>query len=248
LDRIAADVQQTSTESAGSRVDHAFRNQLLAADDATRQSLVVQYIRQELARIIGIEPAGLEVDQPLSTFGLDSLLALELKNNLESRLDFTLPMAKLMEGPSIASLATETSRLLAEASEPQSDGESSQPERWEPLLALRSTGTRPPLILLPALGGDVRCYADLVQDLGDDQPVYAFRPRGADQEIPPHLTIDEMLRLHRGPPRVAAIRPVLPGRLVHRRNLRLRAGRRPRARRRRSCTHRYVRFAAALDL
>ena len=38
-------------------------------------SLVHDYIRQELARIMGIEPASLEIDQPLSTFGLDSLLA-----------------------------------------------------------------------------------------------------------------------------------------------------------------------------
>jgi NADPH:quinone reductase-like Zn-dependent oxidoreductase/thioesterase domain-containing protein/acyl carrier protein len=193
LERIAAEVQTTSTEPAGSRVDHVFRNELLAADSATRQSLVAEYIRQELARIIGIEPAGLEMNQPLSTFGLDSLLALELKNNLESRLDFTLPMAKLMEGPSIASLAAETARLLAESGTPQEGGEAAPAERWEPLLALRSTGSRPPLILLPALGGDVRCYADLVQELGEEQPVYAFRPRGADQDLPPHLTMDEML-------------------------------------------------------
>ncbi|MCI0335526.1 MAG: SDR family NAD(P)-dependent oxidoreductase [Planctomycetes bacterium] len=193
LDRIAADVQITGAESTDSRVDHAFRKQLLESDEAARQTLVRDYIRAELARIMGIEPAGLEVDQPLSTFGLDSLLALELKNNLEGRLDFTLPMAKLMEGPSIESLATETERLLS-----ASDSEAGTvglvgDERWEPLLALRPTGTRPPFILLPALGGDVRCYSDLVQHFGDDQPVYAFRPRGVDQELLPHATIDEMI-------------------------------------------------------
>jgi acyl transferase domain-containing protein/NADPH:quinone reductase-like Zn-dependent oxidoreductase/thioesterase domain-containing protein/NADP-dependent 3-hydroxy acid dehydrogenase YdfG/acyl carrier protein len=192
LEQIAADLPQSGTAPTGSRVDQAFRNRLLTTDASTRQSLVAEYIRQELSRIIGVEPAGLELNQPLSTFGLDSLLALELKNNLESRLDFTLPMAKLMEGPSIASLSAETARLLSATATPRSD-ESAQAERWAPLLALRSSGSRPPLVLLPALGGDVRCYADLVQELGDDQPVYAFRPRGADQELPPHLTIDEMM-------------------------------------------------------
>jgi thioesterase domain-containing protein len=29
--------------------------------------------------------------------------------------------------------------------------------------------------------------------LGDDQPVYAFRPRGVDQDLPPHLTMEEMI-------------------------------------------------------
>jgi acyl transferase domain-containing protein/thioesterase domain-containing protein len=190
LDRIAAELESAPDQPADSRVDHAFRKQLLEADDSTRQSLVRDYIRMELARIMGIEPERLEVNQPLSAFGLDSLLALELKNNLEGRLDFTLPMAKLMEGPSIESLAVETARLLADSA---TDGAAAAEEVWEPLLALRATGTRPPLVLLPALGGDVRCYGELVQQLGDDQPVYAFRPRGADQELPPHLTIDAMI-------------------------------------------------------
>ena len=112
LAEIASEVQEVGGAVAGSRVDHEFRERLAAADDEGRQTLVREYIRDELARIMGVAPEGLEMDQPLSTFGLDSLLALELKNNLENRLDFTLPMAKLMEGPSIASLAAETVRLV----------------------------------------------------------------------------------------------------------------------------------------
>jgi acyl transferase domain-containing protein/thioesterase domain-containing protein/acyl carrier protein len=206
LERIAADVKESGTEAADSRVDHAFRKQLLESNEATRQALVRDYIRSELARIMGIESSGLEVDQPLSTFGLDSLLALELKNNLEGRLDFTLPMAKLMEGPSIESLAAETARLIGESeSEAGAAAAVIADERWEPLLALRATGTRPPFVLLPALGGDVRCYSDLVQQLGEDQPVYAFRPRGVDQDLPPHLTMDEMIAEY-----LAALRELQP--------------------------------------
>ena len=193
---IAAEVEESGGDAPAGRVDHAFRQQLLSADDASRTSLVQEYIRQELARIIGIEPSGLEIDQPLSTFGLDSLLALELKNNLEGRLDFTLPMAKLMEGPSIASLAAVTSQLLAAgaATSEKDDGKATaKPEEWSPLLPLQPAGDRPPLLLLPALGGDIRCYADMVQELGEEQPVYAFRPRGVDQDLPPHLSMEEMI-------------------------------------------------------
>ena len=155
-------------------------------------------------------PASLETDQPLSTFGLDSLLALELKNNLEGRLDFTLPMAKLMEGPSIASLAAETSRLLAAGAadrrmaRPQPTSAATRRVDATVGVAIES-GNRPPLILLPALGGDIRYYADLVQQLGDDQPVYAFRPRGIDQDLPPHLTMEEMIADY-----LAALRELQP--------------------------------------
>jgi len=196
-------LHESGAAPAVGRVDHSFRQELLAADDSTRRALVCEYIRSELARIMGVEPAQLELDQPLSTFGLDSLLALELKNNIESRLDFTLPMAKLMEGPSVASLAEETVRLVAGSA--AASTLAAVTEEWVPLLELRAEGTRPPLVLLPALGGDIRCYAAVVQELGDDQPVYAFRPRGADQNLPPHQSMDEMIADY-----VAALRAMQP--------------------------------------
>jgi NADPH:quinone reductase-like Zn-dependent oxidoreductase/thioesterase domain-containing protein/acyl carrier protein len=202
LTEIAEETQPEGAQAV-SRVDQSFRGRLLAADAITRHSLVCNYIRDELARIMSVEPTQLELDQPLSTFGLDSLLALELKNNLESRLDFTLPMATLMEGPSITTLAEATVRLVT-GSEPAS-ATSAGPEAWVPLLALRATGSRPPLVLLPSLGGDVRCYAELVQELGEDQPVYAFRPRGVDQSLPPHLTMEEMIADY-----LAALRVLAP--------------------------------------
>lgn len=211
LNEIAAEVQESGGDVGASRVDHAFRNQLLTADEAQRNLLVQDYIRQELARIMGIAPESLEVDQPLSTFGLDSLLALELKNNLEGRLDFTLPMAKLMEGPSIASLAAETSRLLADGggASAVSVGDSTPDKStWTPLVPLRETGSCSPLFLLPGLGGDARYYADLVEHLGDDQPVYVFRPLGLDQALPPHLTIDEMMADYL--PALREVQPVGP--------------------------------------
>jgi len=196
LDEIAAEVEEAGGDVGASRVDHAFRQQLAAADEGQRNALVQDYIRQELARIMGIAPESLEVNQPLSTFGLDSLLALELKNNLEGRLDFTLPMAKLMEGPSIASLAAETARLLGVGgaeSASVSSAAAAEKSAWTPIVPLRENGSRTPLFLLPGLGGDSRYYADLVEHLGEDQPVYVFRPLGLDQPLPPHRTIDEMM-------------------------------------------------------
>ena len=212
LAEIATEVQEAGGDVGASRVDHAFRQQLLTSDAATRQTLVEDYIRQELARIMGIEPASLETNQPLSTFGLDSLLALELKNNLEGQLDFTLPMAKLMEGPSIASLAEETARLVAGSGADASGSMTNVSAadiaaNWVPLVPLKE-GTRPPLILLPGLGGDARYYADLVQQLDDDQPVYVFRPLGLDQDVPPHVTIAEMIAAYL--PALRELQPVGP--------------------------------------
>ncbi len=46
---------------------------------------------------------------------------------------------------------------------------------FQPVLALRKEGARPPLFCLYDLSGDVNRYLDLVQALGNDQPVFGIR-------------------------------------------------------------------------
>ena len=231
LAEIAAEVQESGGDVTASRVDHAFRQQLLAADGATRQTLVQEYIRQELARIMGIEPASLETNQPLSTFGLDSLLALELKNNLESRLDFTLPMAKLMEGPSIESLAAETARLVAgDAAEKSGVGATADAvneragldaavataRNRQPPAAHLAAGTRRRRSVLRRFGAATgRRPARVCIPSAGPRPgvAAAFVDRGNDRRLPACT------------PQVAASGAVLFGRLVDRRRIRVRAGR-----------------------
>ena len=60
-------------------VDHALRSQLVAAELDERTKLLVDYFAQQLAKIMGLAASDLQVDQPLNTMGLDSLMAIELK-------------------------------------------------------------------------------------------------------------------------------------------------------------------------
>ena len=45
------------------------------------------------------------MNQPLSTLGIDSLMAVELKNRIESDLQVAVPLIKVIQGPSVAELA-----------------------------------------------------------------------------------------------------------------------------------------------
>lgn len=103
-----------STESADAGVDHALRQQLLSASLEERKTLLREYFTGELSKIMGIDPASLNVEQPLNTLGLDSLMAIELKNNIETRLKVVLPMARFMEGPSVVKLAATVAETIAD--------------------------------------------------------------------------------------------------------------------------------------
>jgi acyl carrier protein len=80
----------------------------------------------ELQRLVGAALGMGVVDvpdpaQPLSELGFDSLMAVELKTQVETRLGAVLPAAIFLEGPSIVVLAEHvTERLAATAATTQS--------------------------------------------------------------------------------------------------------------------------------
>ena len=99
------DADDAADDAADDGEDSAFRAELLAADDDARAEKLREYFTDRIAHIMGLEPESLDVEQPLNTLGLDSLMAIELKNSIETRLKVVLPMARFMEGPSVNSLS-----------------------------------------------------------------------------------------------------------------------------------------------
>ncbi len=80
------------------------RVELEACDPAERPGRLADAIADEIRAVLrSTEP--IEHDRPLESFGLDSLMALELRNRLESSLGTTLPVALVWAYPTITDLA-----------------------------------------------------------------------------------------------------------------------------------------------
>jgi amino acid adenylation domain-containing protein/thioester reductase-like protein len=80
---------------------------LLNTDPVNRQKVLENFLQRQAARVLGMDPARLALNQPLDTLGLDSLMAMELKNSLEIKLGLQLSIASLLQGPTISTLAAE---------------------------------------------------------------------------------------------------------------------------------------------
>lgn len=76
---------------------------------------------------------------------------------------------------------------------------------FDPVVALRSSGDRPPLFLIHPIGGNVLCYLSLVKHLPADLPVYALQAAGAQPGAMPLRTMGELAASY-----IAAIRRVRP--------------------------------------
>jgi acyl carrier protein len=92
----------TPTVVIASALDRAA---LLAAPAHDWQPILENQLREQSARVLKMAPAALDVEQPLSHLGIDSLMAIELKNRIEADLGVAIPMVKFLEGPSVRDLS-----------------------------------------------------------------------------------------------------------------------------------------------
>ena len=79
---------------------------LLEADPEDRQGLAESYLAEQVARELMIPLQELDIRQPLSMVGLDSMDAFTIIYQVEQDLDISLPVVNLLEGNSVSALAT----------------------------------------------------------------------------------------------------------------------------------------------
>ncbi|ODR08073.1 beta-ketoacyl synthase [Mycolicibacillus koreensis] len=81
------------------------RLRLRDADPDRRREVIETYLRDLTAAKLGLAPARLDLDAPLNNLGVDSLITLELRIQVERELGVVVPVARLLDGPSVRALA-----------------------------------------------------------------------------------------------------------------------------------------------
>ncbi len=95
-------------EAVGVAEGTVIRQRLAEAPASKRRPLVMAFVRDEASKVLGLPPGQtIDQQQPLQELGLDSLMAVELRNLLGSRLELarSLPATLVFDYPSVESLA-----------------------------------------------------------------------------------------------------------------------------------------------
>ena len=90
-----------------------------------------QYLRLRVAQTLGMNVDRLDAATPLSTMGFDSLMAVQLKNRIETDLALAVPMIRFLQGPSVDELVPAMEEALAAAGEAQPTAGPQEEETWE---------------------------------------------------------------------------------------------------------------------
>lgn len=110
-------------------------------------------------------PVGLDDD--FFELGGYSLLAARMFVLIEKKLGVKLPLALLLQCPTVRSLATKIEQKT-------------RPAYSTSLVPIRARGTKPALFLVHGAEGNVLLYKNLAECLGADQPVYGLQSSGLD--------------------------------------------------------------------
>jgi acyl-CoA synthetase (AMP-forming)/AMP-acid ligase II/thioesterase domain-containing protein len=147
---------------------------------APRDTLELQ-LTQIWEKVLAIRPIGIRDN--FFDLGGYSLLAARLFGEIEKVTGKNLPLATLLQAPTIEHLA----ELLRQ------EGWSAP---WAPLVALQSGGSNPPFFFMHAVGGNILNYRDLSRCLGPDQPFYGLQAQGLDGKQAPHTRVEDMAALY----------------------------------------------------
>jgi amino acid adenylation domain-containing protein len=124
--------------------------------------------------------------------GGSSILAARLFARIEKQLGKDLPLSTLLQAPTVAKLAA----VIRDAG---------WTPPWGTLVPICAAGSRPPLFLVHAIGGNVVSFRSFASCFDGDQPVYGIQARGLDGREEAAASVEEMAADY-----IRAIRSVQP--------------------------------------
>ncbi|HKV11511.1 MAG TPA: amino acid adenylation domain-containing protein, partial [Thermoanaerobaculia bacterium] len=90
------------------------RGALLALEPEERPGVLAAFLAERVAAALGVPASAVSPEQPLTSLGLDSLAAVELKGSVEAALEMPVPLADLLQGIGTRALAE---KILAAGAE-----------------------------------------------------------------------------------------------------------------------------------
>lgn len=115
---------KAGTPASDPEVRHVRATVRQSLDDATPQErgkLLEGYLREQTARVLELSVADVAFREPLNRMGIDSLMAVELRNVIEQDLGVTVELVSFLEGGSLSDMATELLSTQLNQGAPQQD-------------------------------------------------------------------------------------------------------------------------------
>jgi acetoacetyl-CoA synthetase len=160
--------------STGSSLTRTTSSQVERVGTVTSGSVLISNIATLWQQFLGKSVASPEAN--FFDLGGDPATAVALFEELARMTGRELPPMFIYEAPTV--------RLLAELFQ------QATPPRFSPLIQLKS-GSRPPVVLIPGLGGSVMEFHELVRRQEWNRPIFGMQSTGLDGQTKPFTTLEQ---------------------------------------------------------
>ncbi|HEY4089084.1 MAG TPA: non-ribosomal peptide synthetase [Bryobacteraceae bacterium] len=126
-----------------------------------------------------LEQPGMGRNTDFFDAGATSILTARAFAQIEKQLGKDLPLATILQAPTVATLAAAIRNT-------------GWAPPWETLVPISTTGSKPPLFLVHAIGGNVVNFRSLSSCFDGDQPIYGIQARGLNGEEEVATSIESM--------------------------------------------------------
>jgi acyl carrier protein len=177
--RLGGSTSKSLAKNNAPRPGNTFHDTLRGAELEERRHLLESYLRDLTAGKLGLAPSSLDVSAPLSGLGVDSLITLELRIQVERDLGIIVPVARLLDGPSVTSLSGWLAEQLANGAAAGTDSAVKGAEHSDPQVQEAAAGSHGLDLLtrVPELSDDA------VEELLQKTLAKPGAERGAEREL-----------------------------------------------------------------
>jgi acyl transferase domain-containing protein/thioesterase domain-containing protein len=154
---------------------------------------VETYLVELWQRLLGIKPIGI-LDNYFDLGG-QSLLAVQIFNEIYQKYNVRLPLAALIEHNTVRALAAhlrEVAVISDEAEPSKPAATAARKPIWNSVVSLQREGDLPPFFCVAGVGGNPMSLRYLSAALGKRQPFYGLQYRGVDGALKPHETMEDI--------------------------------------------------------
>ncbi|MEM9924049.1 MAG: amino acid adenylation domain-containing protein [Cyanobacteria bacterium P01_D01_bin.50] len=195
------DLKQAQAEVSPQTENLTLRQQLAQTPLGDRSELLEDRIISIVAKTLGLKSAQkLDKRARLIDCGLDSLMAIELRNYLQSSLECSLRSTLFFDYPTTEALIEYLASQVQEL-----EGDNTISGNKTTLVPIQTQGCKRPLFFVPGILGSVFDLYPLARCLSKDQPFYGLRSLGLGEDVEP-LTLMADIAAHH----IKAIRTVQP--------------------------------------
>jgi len=190
-------------DTAGNQADDEARQRghvrtlILESPAAEQSGMLSEYIRKRVGKVLGVAPNRLDVTGRLNDMGLDSLMAVELINQLENDLDVSFRSTEIMQQPTtqtLIELAMKQLEINDSGDDTQAGSQEDETGTQGCLVPLqKGSDNKPVLYCLHANDGKLDIYSGLADAMPEPLPLMGIRSAWLIGERSQQPGLDELI-------------------------------------------------------